>query len=31
VRFDKDQLVEWGGDTLPRASGDALLPMRPAR
>nr|UOZ96437.1 Outer membrane protein assembly factor BamE [Cupriavidus sp.] len=31
VRFDKDQLVEWGGDTLPAASGDALLPLRPAR
>jgi outer membrane protein assembly factor BamE len=31
VQFDKDQLVEWGGDSLPRASGDALLPMRPAR
>lgn len=31
VRFDRDQLVEWGGDPLPRASGDALLPLRPVR
>lgn len=31
VRFEKDQLVEWGGDELPAVSGDVILPMRPAR
>ena len=31
VRFDGDRLVEWGGDPLPKASADALLPLRPAR
>jgi outer membrane protein assembly factor BamE (lipoprotein component of BamABCDE complex) len=31
VRFEGDRLAEWGGDTLPRASADALLPLRPAR
>jgi len=31
VRFAGDRLVEWGGDPLPKASADALLPLRPAR
>ena len=31
VKFEKDQLVEWGGDELPAVSGDVILPMRPAR
>lgn len=31
VRFERDQLVEWGGDELPAVSGDVILPMRPAR
>lgn len=31
VRFEGDRLVEWGGDPLPKASADALLPLRPAR
>jgi outer membrane protein assembly factor BamE len=31
VRFEKDQLAEWGGDELPAVSGDVILPMRPAR
>lgn len=31
VRFEKDQLVEWGGDELPAVSGDVILPMRPSR
>lgn len=31
VRFQEDRLVEWGGDPLPQGSGDALLPLRPAR
>jgi outer membrane protein assembly factor BamE len=31
VKFEKDQLLEWGGDELPAVSGDVILPMRPAR
>ncbi len=31
VRFEGDRLVEWGGDPLPKASADVLLPLRPAR
>jgi len=31
VKFESDQLVEWGGDELPAVSGDVILPMRPAR
>jgi outer membrane protein assembly factor BamE len=31
VKFERDQLVEWGGDELPAVSGDVILPMRPAR
>jgi len=31
VKFERDQLLEWGGDELPAVSGDVILPMRPAR
>lgn len=31
VEFKGDALEQWGGDELPTESGDALLPMRPAR
>ena len=31
VEFKGDALEQWGGDDLPTESGDALLPMRPAR
>lgn len=31
VKFERDLLVEWGGDELPAVSGDVILPMRPAR
>jgi outer membrane protein assembly factor BamE len=31
VKFESDQLLEWGGDELPAVSGDVILPMRPAR
>ena len=31
VLFQGERLTEWGGDPLPKASGDALLPFRPAR
>ncbi len=31
VKFERNLLVEWGGDELPAVSGDVILPMRPAR
>jgi len=31
VEFKGDALERWGGDELPTETGDALLPMRPAR
>jgi len=29
--FENDQLVRWGGDPLPKESGEGILPSRPNR
>lgn len=31
VNFKDDLLVSWGGDPLPKESGEGILPSRPAR